>query len=94
MFGNPTSEGDEAGATGLAATTKDRIASLWFEHCGSCHGALGQGTDLAPNVSETSGDLSQEEVVEVILNGFGLMDPVSLDLEQAEAIARFLIDEL
>lgn len=72
----------------------DQGASLWFEHCGSCHGALGQGTDLAPNVSETSGDLSQEEVVEVILNGFGLMDPVSVDLEQAEAIARFLIDEL
>ena len=31
MFGNPTGEGDEAGATGIAATTKDRIASLWFE---------------------------------------------------------------
>ncbi|MEE2828192.1 MAG: cytochrome c [Myxococcota bacterium] len=69
-------------------------ASLWFQHCGSCHGALGQGTDLAPNVAETSGSLSQAEVVEVILNGFGLMDPVSLELEQAEAVARFLVEEL
>ena len=72
----------------------DQGASLWFEHCGSCHGALGQGTDLAPNIVETSGDLTQEEVVEVILNGFGLMDPVSVELEQAEAIARFFLEEL
>jgi len=68
--------------------------SLFLDNCSQCHGAYAQGTDLAPAITEVAMDLSEDDLVDIILNGEGQMEPVDLDVEEAELIALYLADEL
>ncbi|WP_059102647.1 cytochrome c550 [Shouchella shacheensis] len=81
-------EGDE----GEEVVIDDPIAygeETAMNSCISCHGGDltgGMGPDL------TSLDLSQEEIVDIILNGQGSMPAIDLQPEEADAVAQYLLE--
>ncbi len=69
-------------------------SQLFYATCSGCHGADATGTDRGPDLSWQAADLSLEEVVDVILDGEGSMDPVDLTSEEAHLVADHLIEVL
>ena len=58
--------------------------ALYFMHCQSCHGDVGQGGSEQAIAHELHH--SDEDLIDVILNGDGDMAPVDVSPEEAQAI--------
>jgi mono/diheme cytochrome c family protein len=69
-------------------------ASLYFSVCADCHAADGRGSDRGPDLTEAAVELSVDDIVTVVLDGEGLMNPQTLDAAEAEAVASFVLDTL
>jgi hypothetical protein len=69
-------------------------SQLFFATCSGCHGGDATGTDRGPDLTWQAADMSVDEVVDVILDGEGSMDPVDLTSEEAHVVADHLIDVL
>ena len=69
-------------------------SELWLANCASCHGALGQGTTSGPDLIYEVGPLTEDEVIETVMFGFGTMGPVNLTEVEAEAVADFVVNDL
>lgn len=67
---------------------------LATQSCIMCHGDDLTGAGGNPDISNLSGTYSEDEIVNIILNGIGDMPPVStLNEVEADAIAQYLLAE-
>jgi|GEM_PF-3410718 len=80
--------------TGCAAPTEQTPAELWLSSCAGCHGNTAQGTIRGPDLRLGAQGLDVDDVVDVILDGEGLMAAVDVHADEAEDIARFLLEDL
>lgn len=69
-------------------------SSVYFELCASCHAADGRGSDKGPSLVEEAAELGRDDIIDVVLDGEGLMNPQPLSLAEAEAVADFVLDTL
>ena len=67
---------------------------IFAVQCSRCHGADGRGADRGPDLVWGISEISQEEVVDVVLEGTPDMDPIELTLAEAEAVADYLVNVL
>ncbi len=67
-------------------------AQLFLVSCAPCHGGDARGTTRGPDLVTQAAGLGVEQVTDVILDGEGLMDPVDLSIEEAEAVAAFVVE--
>jgi uncharacterized membrane protein SirB2 len=78
------------GAEGVAANDGE---SLYRMNCSLCHGADGKlGASGAKDISTTELDVAG--IKNIILNGKGMMNPVAVSDEQANAIADYVNGQL
>ena len=86
---------DDAGDSGGTAAGGGDVAEgevLYASMCAGCHGASGEGVSgTAPSMIERVPGLSEEQVTEIILSGFGGMPPISASQQEAEDIAAFVV---
>ena len=90
--GDAGSEGG-AGSEGDAGDGGDSLdgATLYAEHCQSCHGPEGRGgVDEIPDLAHAMTDHTDNEVLNWILNGKGTMPPTDITEAEAEAIIAWL----
>ena len=86
---------DDAGDSGGTADGGGDVAEgevLYASMCAGCHGASGEGVSgTAPSMIERVPGLSEEQVTETILSGFGGMPPISASQQEAADIAAFVV---
>ena len=58
--------------------------------CISCHGANLEGVGNFPPLNDVGARLSEEEILDIILNGKGAMPPEIIEGAEAEAVAEWL----
>lgn len=58
--------------------------------CITCHGGNLEGQGNAPAINDVGSRLSQEEILNVILNGQGAMPPKIIEGAEAEVVAEWL----
>ena len=85
---NDTDTGTDEGTT-TEETAADGEA-LVKQNCTTCHGGNLEGMGGAPKIADVGSRLSEEEILNVILNGQGGMPPGILKGEEAEAAAAWL----
>ena len=68
--------------------------ALYLEHCEACHGYDGRGTSRGADLYWRLGEMDVDDVIDAVLVGEGLMEPVALTEEDAEAVAYFVLDNL
>ena len=83
-----------ASASGTTTTEAPDGAALYGLSCAGCHGADGRGGAGGPDLLDRAAELSVTEIVSVILDGAGFMDPVSLSEGEAAAVAHYVVDEI
>ena len=66
--------------------------SLYIEYCSSCHGQDGTGGADAPGVINHLDD-TNEELLDIIVNGFGRMEGIPLAEEEALRIIDYMRSE-
>ncbi|GAA0462486.1 cytochrome c [Alkalibacillus silvisoli] len=80
--------GAEPEANGTAAGEE-----LYQQNCAQCHGGDLSGGG-APGLQDAGADYDQDEVVSIILEGYGSMAPVQgVDEGEAEDIAEFVVEQ-
>jgi len=98
---SPDSGGDTATDTSndTAADTDTGVeealtgAELYEAHCSACHGDDGTGVrNQGPNIVPELAKLSDEQIVEIILNGKGRneMPAIGVTEEEAQRIVDFM----
>lgn len=65
---------------------------VFQQSCASCHGDDLSG-GVGPDLNTVGSSLSADEIVDIINNGLGSMPSVSLDEEEADAVAQWLADK-
>ncbi len=82
---------DKGGTDSGSALVGDATAgaTVYANVCASCHGANGEGTEgYAPSMTEEVPDLSDEEITDVVNNGYEAMPAQSLtEQEMADLLA-------
>jgi mono/diheme cytochrome c family protein len=68
--------------------------SLYGTYCAACHGETGFGTYQGPALAEDIGEISEEQIVDIILNGDDDMEPVDVSEEEAVRIAAYVKNDL
>ncbi|MER1998538.1 MAG: cytochrome c [Lysinibacillus sp.] len=72
-------------------TTKPEGERLVYKTCTSCHGGQLQGMGNTPALNDLGARMSEEEILDIILNGTGKgMPPGLLKGEEAEKAAEWL----
>ncbi|HSI67122.1 MAG TPA: c-type cytochrome [Planococcus sp. (in: firmicutes)] len=61
--------------------------------CISCHGANLEGRGNFPPLDDVGARLSEEEILDIILNGKGAMPPEIIEGAEAEAVAEWLANK-
>ena len=85
--GTETTEPAENGATSDAS---EQIAQ---QRCTTCHGGNLQGMNNAPALNNVGSRYSEEEILNIILNGQGAMPAGLVQGEEAEALAKWLSEK-
>ena len=72
-------------------------ADVYDANCASCHGADGTagveiGGEPAADLTFEATDLSEDEIISVILNGEGTMPPVAITEQEAADCAAYVIE--
>lgn len=88
----PEETGEETGEDTAVEPVEDG-ESLYADHCASCHGADGHGTSSGPDLVRELHH-TDEELVQVILNGKGDMAAVAITEEQAQMIVSWVRENL
>ena len=81
--------GQETGDVHLASGQ-----SLYGTYCSACHGETGNGSDQGPSLEEEVAESSEEDIVDVILNGDDDMEPVDVSEAEAVNIAAYVKNDL
>ncbi len=68
--------------------------TLYLDHCETCHGYDGRGTDSGPELQWRASGMTGDEIADVIVLGEGAMRALDLDDEEASAVAGFVLDVL
>ncbi len=63
--------------------------SLYGTHCEACHAADGTGSGVGPDITHELHH-SDEQLIQVILEGDGDMDPVAVSADEAQLIVDFM----
>jgi mono/diheme cytochrome c family protein len=82
---------------GLQETGDAHLASgksLYGTYCSACHGETGNGSDQGPSLEEEVVENSEEDIVNVILNGDDDMEPVDVSEKEAAIIAAYVKNDL
>ena len=79
-----------APGTGTGGTAARDGATVYGEVCIACHGADGKGSVAGPDLEPIVAALTDEEIADVALNGFGNMDPMPVSEEEALAVAAHI----
>jgi mono/diheme cytochrome c family protein len=82
------------GLIGCAPTASSDVRTgpqIFAVDCSGCHGAEGEGTSRGPELAAQAWGMSVEEVVDTVLDGSGRMEPVDLTIEEAEAVAAWVV---
>lgn len=67
---------------------------LYIAECSQCHGNVGQGTALGPDLAIVTSGMTSETLVEVILDGTDAMPAIELTEDEAAEVATFVLDDL
>lgn len=86
-----TDEGTTEGDTGATADA-DAAEASYQQACSSCHGGNLEGLS-GPQLSDVGSRLSQDEILDAILNGRPGMPPGLLQGDEAENVAAWLAEQ-
>lgn len=78
---------DTGSTTDEASVDPEQVVQ---QNCISCHGENLEGTGNFPALNDVGSRMSEEEILDVILNGQGAMPPNIIEGEEAEAVAAYL----
>lgn len=70
----------------------DDMEEIYELNCASCHASDMSGS-VGPDISNVGDDFTEEELVEIMVNGEGDMPPTLLDEEEAEALSEWLLEQ-
>ena len=77
---NPASDSGVSSAVG---------SDLYASHCSGCHGSAGEGADEGPELTHTA-HKEDDQIIQVILEGKGSMQPVDVTESEAQRIVDHL----
>lgn len=80
-----TDTGGDAGGDTAAVNAED----VYTQSCAACHGGDLKG-GVGPDLTKVGGNLSQDDIKTVILEGRGQMPAQNLNDEEATAVAEWL----
>ncbi|MGD7043375.1 c-type cytochrome [Jeotgalibacillus proteolyticus] len=83
--------GGDSDSSGSSAEEMDP-AELYMGKCSSCHGGNLEGSS-APDISSVGASKSYDEILDVILEGQGMMPGGMLEGERAEEVAKWLSEK-
>ena len=86
---NKTTDTDEAATETASAQGEELVKS----NCTTCHGGNLEGMGSTPSLADVGSRLSEDEILNVILNGRGGMPAGLLQGEDAEAAAAWLAQQ-
>jgi mono/diheme cytochrome c family protein len=71
-------------------------AQLFSDNCESCHGPMGAGGHVGPNLQKSSVAEHLDQVEKQVRNGGGAMPPFSSVLSDAEidAVAHYVVEQI
>jgi mono/diheme cytochrome c family protein len=67
-------------------------AEVYSSECAGCHGSDGEGAATNPSLVENVPQLSDEELMDVLLNPPGAMAIISLTQAEADAVFTYVRD--
>ncbi len=91
--GGSTNDNTTDEQTTDGGTEANKGEELVMSSCTTCHGGNLQGMGNTPALSDVGSRLSEEEILDVILNGRGAMPGGLLKGEDAEAAAAWLAQQ-
>ena len=84
--------GDDGGSTG--SSTQSEGEKLTMKSCATCHGGNLQGMGNTPDLNKVGSRMSEEEILNIILNGTDKGMPAGLIKgEDAEKAAAWLAEQ-
>ena len=84
--------GDDGESSGTS--TQSEGEKLTMQSCANCHGGNLQGMGNTPDLNKVGARLTEEEILDIILNGTGKgMPPGMLKGEDAEKAAAWLAEQ-
>jgi cytochrome c551 len=84
---------DGDNATDNGGETADPSEQVAQQRCATCHGGNLQGMGNTPALNDIGSRYSEEEILDIILNGKGNMPPGLVKGEEAEALAAWLAEK-
>lgn len=84
------SETDTPSDTDATDTEALDGGELFSTHCSSCHGSDGTGTGNGPNIVGEVSRHSDEDIIDVILNGEDRMPAIEVTEEEAQLIVDWM----
>jgi mono/diheme cytochrome c family protein len=90
----PTTTAATTTTTGGAATASG--AQLFSNNCESCHGPLGAGGHVGPNLQKSRVAEHLDRVEKQVRNGGGAMPPFSgvLSDQEIDAVAQYVVEQI
>ena len=74
-------------------TTADASEQVAQQRCATCHGGNLQGMGNTPALNDVGSRYSEEEILDIIVNGQGSMPGGLVKGEEAEALAAWLAEK-
>ena len=81
------------GSTGSSETASVDAEKIVNSKCITCHGGNLEGQGSFPAIADVGSRLSEDEILNVILNGQNAMPPKIIQGEEAEAVAAWLAEK-
>ena len=87
--------GDDSGTedTDTGTETTDASEQVAQERCATCHGGNLEGRGNTPALNNIGAHYSEEEILDIIVNGQGKMPGGLVKGEEAEALAAWLAEK-
>ena len=82
--------GTETTENGATSDASEQVAQ---QRCTTCHGGNLQGMGNTPALNDVGSRYSEEEILNIILNGQGAMPGGLVQGEEAEALAKWLAEK-
>ena len=88
-----TEDQDTGSETAESGTTTDASEQVAQQRCATCHGGNLQGMGNTPALNDVGSRYSEEEILDIIVNGQGRMPSGLVKGEEAEALAAWLAEQ-
>lgn len=86
--------GDDSSSSDNGETAMSKEEQLVKQNCISCHGGQLEGRGNIPPLNDIGSRKSEEEILDIIVNGYGKgMPPGILKGEDAELAAKWLAEQ-